>query len=75
MHYCSQEKGTGAFLFSGEGNCCSTVLRRKELVLYCSQEKGTGDLLFSGNETVALLFSVDHQFPSPENSKALVPFS
>ena len=49
MLYCSQEKGTVALLFSGnetvallfsgEKNGCSTVPRRRELLLYCSQKK------------------------------------
>ena len=26
VQYCFQEKGTGAILFSGEGNRCSTLL-------------------------------------------------
>ena len=47
VHYCYQEKGTGALLLSGEGNRCSTVFGRKKQVHYCSQEKETGDLLFS----------------------------
>ena len=46
--YCFQEKGSGALLFSGEGNWCTTDLRRRKLVLYCFQEKGTGALLISG---------------------------
>ena len=48
MFYCSQEKGKGALLFSGEGNWCSTVFRRREVVLYCFHKKETGALLFSG---------------------------
>ena len=49
MLYCFQEKeGSGALLFSGEGNWCSTDRRRRDLVLYCFQERGTGALLFSG---------------------------
>ena len=67
VHYCSQEKETGALLFSGEGNWCSTVFTIRYLVLYCSQEKETGALLFSRRrkqvhycskekETGALLF-------------------
>ena len=45
MFYCSQEKGKGALLFSGERNWCSTVFRRRnwcstvlmrrKKVLYC----------------------------------------
>ena len=44
MYYCSQETGTGALLFSGEGKWCNTahVFRRRGLVLYCSREKGDG---------------------------------
>ena len=40
VHYCYQEKESGALLLS----------RRRKLVLYCScfREKGTGALLFSG---------------------------
>ena len=49
MHYCYQEKTTGAVLFLGEGNRCTTVIRRRELVLYCFQEKGSDALLFSGD--------------------------
>ena len=30
MHYCSQEKGSGALLFVGKRNWCTTVLREKE---------------------------------------------
>ena len=67
VHYCSQEKGTGALLIAGEGNWCFTVSRRKKLEHYCSQgdghwctnvlkEKETGVLLFSGEKTGALLF-------------------
>ena len=62
MPYCSQEKETGALLFLGEGNWCTTVLRRKKQVLtvfrrrekvhYCSHEKETGALftIVSGEE-------------------------
>ena len=48
--HCSQEKGSGALLFSGERNRCTTVLKEKETgaVHYCSQEKEKGALLFSG---------------------------
>ena len=35
---------TVALLFSGEGNWCTTVHRRREQVLYCFEEKGTGAL-------------------------------
>ena len=35
--YCFQEKETGALQFSGEGNWCFTVFRRRKLVLYCFQ--------------------------------------
>ena len=41
---CLQEKGTGALLISGERNWCSTVFRRRKLVLYSFHEKGTGAL-------------------------------
>ena len=41
MHYCFQEKGSGALLFSGEGIWCTIVLSRRDLVHYCYQEKGT----------------------------------
>ena len=51
MHYCSQEKEV-ALLYLGEGKRCSTVLRRRDLVLYCSQEKETGVLLFSGEDNM-----------------------
>ena len=44
---CPQEKGTGALLTSRERNWCSTVFRRRDLVLYCSQENETGALMFS----------------------------
>ena len=58
VQYCSQEKETGALLFSGEeiwcsklstreGNWCSTDLWGKKLVLYCFQEKETGVVQFS----------------------------
>ena len=45
MHYCFQEKGSGALLFSGEGTCTGAQLssKRRKLVLNCSsfdQEKG-----------------------------------
>ena len=46
MRYCSQEKETGALLFLGGGNMCTSVLRRSDLVLYCSRSKETGALLF-----------------------------
>ena len=36
--YCFQDKGSGAILFSGEGNWCTTVLKEKE----------TGTILFLG---------------------------
>ena len=54
---CSQEKGSGAQLFTGEGNWCITVNKDKETGalllmfseegrnvtgLYCTQEKGSG---------------------------------
>ena len=48
MLYCSQEKETGALLFSGERNWCTTVFRKKKQVMYYSQEKETGALLLSG---------------------------
>ena len=61
MQYCFQKKGTGillisvisgdktdALLFSGEGNWCNTVVRRRKQMIYCFQEKETGALLFSG---------------------------
>ena len=35
-------------LSTGEGNWCSTDLKRRKLVLYCFQVKGSGALLFSG---------------------------
>ena len=34
--YCSQEKETGALLLSGDGDWCSTVLRRRAMGLYLS---------------------------------------
>ena len=34
LSYWSQEKETGTILFSGEGNWCTTVLRRMKYVLY-----------------------------------------
>ena len=34
VHYCYQEKKTGALLFSGEGNWCTSVLRRRKQVFY-----------------------------------------
>ena len=58
VHYCSHEKETGALLFqekksgvllfSREGNWCSIVFRRRDLVINFSQEKKSGALLFSG---------------------------
>ena len=44
---CSQEKGTGALLFSGEGNRCSTVFRRGKKCTSVLKEKENGALLFS----------------------------
>ena len=57
MHNCFEEKETCALLFLGEGNECTTVIRRRKLVLYCFQEKGIGALLFSreGNRCSTLL--------------------
>ena len=53
MLHCFQEKVTGALLFSGEVNWCSTDRRRRKLVLYCFQEKETGALqLFSRRRTL-----------------------
>ena len=43
---CSQEKGSGALLFS----------KRRKLVHYCSQEKETGALLFLGEITGTIMF-------------------
>ena len=70
VFYNSQEKETGALLFSGEGNRCSSVFGRRDVVLNCSQEKETDALLSSRRRklviycscflkkgTVALLFS------------------
>ena len=58
---CLQEKGTGALLISGERNWCSTVFRRRKLVLYSFNEKGTGALsitvLMIGEGTSVVLFS------------------
>ena len=69
MLYCFQKKGSGALLFSGEGNWCSTVLNKKEtgagcytvyvfrrmdLVLYFSQEKEYGALMFSRRRKLVL---------------------
>ena len=34
--------------------CCTSVLRRRELVHYCSQEKETGAILFEEKGTGAL---------------------
>ena len=48
MHYCSQEKKTGAILFLGEGKRCTAVIRRRNLVLFCFQVKVSGALLLSG---------------------------
>ena len=47
--YCfrRREQVSGALLFSREGNWCSTVFKRRYLVLYCSHGKETGALLFS----------------------------
>ena len=36
---CFQDKETGALLFSGEGNWCSTFLRCSKQELYCFQKK------------------------------------
>ena len=48
MHCCSKENETCPLLFLGEVNRCTTVIRRRKLVLYCFQEKGSDALLFSG---------------------------
>ena len=49
VFYCFQKKRTGALLFSGEKNWCTTVIRRiMKQLLYCSQENEIGALLFSG---------------------------
>ena len=44
VFYCFQEKETGTLSTTvhriGEGNRCSTVLRRREKVLYCFQIEG-----------------------------------
>ena len=61
MLYCFQEKETGALLFSGEGNWCSTVFRRRELVLYCFQEKETGALLFSNRRKMVFYCSQERE--------------
>ena len=61
MLYCFQEKETGALLFSGEGNWCSTVFRRRELVLYCFQEKETGALMFSNRRKQVLYCSQEKE--------------
>ena len=42
----AQEKETCALLFLGEGNRCTTVLRKMNLVQHCFQEKETIALLF-----------------------------
>ena len=42
MHNCSQAKETGALLFSGEGDWCSTVLGRRAMRLYCTLDNGSG---------------------------------
>ena len=58
VHYCSQEKGTGALLIAGEGNWCSTVFRRKKLEPYCSQGEGHWCTTFlKEKDTGARLFS------------------
>ena len=56
MHYFHQEKGTGALLFSGEGNRCSTAFRREQLY-YCFKDKETDALLFQEKGSGTLLFS------------------
>ena len=38
----------------GEGNWCSTDLRRRDMVFYCSQENETGALLFSKRRKLVL---------------------
>ena len=66
--YCFQEKETGALQFSGEGNWCYTVLRRKKKVLYCFSGEGNWcstvlkrrekvHYCFQEKETSALQFS------------------
>ena len=62
MHYCFQEKGSGALLFSGEGTCTGALLssKRRKLVLNCSsfdQEKGKCSTV-SGKGDGAVLYSV-----------------
>ena len=53
MLYGSQKKETGAPLFSGEVDRCSTVFKRRDLVLYCSQGEGNGfSTLFGRREQV-----------------------
>ena len=65
--YCSQEKDSGALLFSGNETVALLFFRRSEQVHFCSQEMKLLQLLFLGegnrcttvlkeNETVVLLF-------------------
>ena len=57
VHYCYQEKGTGALLIAGEGNWCFTVSRKKKLEHYCSQGEGHWCTnVLKEDKTGALLF-------------------
>ena len=62
MLYCFQDKGSGALLFSGEGNWCTFVLKEKEpgaLLLMFSGEGDWCSTVFRRRELMhsALLFS------------------
>ena len=65
MLYCSQEKETGALSTTvyriGEGKMCSTVFRRKKLVLYSFQEKETGAILFSNRRKLVFYCSQEKE--------------
>ena len=56
VHYCFQDK-EGALLYLGEVKRCSTVYRRRGLVLYCSQEKKLENCCSQEKETCSQLLS------------------
>ena len=57
VHYCYQEEGNWCTTVLGEEYRCSTVFRRRDLVLKCSQEKETGALLLSRRTKLVLYCS------------------